>query len=63
MQKLPNFSGLRLTTVVKSSVGTGSDESRCGGRGGKAAIAEKLRDKKFNRKRSRDEEKEKIWMQ
>ena len=34
---------------------TGSDESRCGSRGENAAIAEKLRGEKDNRKRPRDE--------
>ena len=55
MQKLPKFAGLRPTAVVESSVDTGSDESRCGGRGEKSVIAEKLREGK----RSSDEEKEK----
>ena len=36
------FSGLRPTAVVEPSVDTGSDESRGGGRGEKAMIAEKL---------------------
>ena len=38
---------------------TGSDESRGGGRGKNAAIAEKLRGEKENRKRPRYEYKEK----
>ena len=55
LQKLPKFSGLRPTAVVESSVDTGSNESRGGVRGKKAEIAEKLRGKKENRKRPRDE--------
>ena len=62
MQKLPNFSGLRLTAVVKSSVDNGSDESRGGGRG-KISDRREIEGGKENGKRSRDEEKEKIWMQ
>ena len=38
---------------------TGSDESRCGSRGEKAVIADKLRGGEENRKRPRDEAKEK----
>ena len=59
LHKLPKFSGLRPTAVVESSVDTGSDELRYGGRGEKSVIAEKLRGGKENRKRSSDEEKEK----
>ena len=54
LQKLPNFSGLRPTEVVESSVDNGSDESRGGGQGKNAAIAEMLRREKENRKRPRD---------
>ena len=63
LQKLPKFSSLRPTAVAESSVDTGSDESRGGGRGENAAIVEKLREEKENRKMSRDEDKEKSWMQ